>query len=58
MDACDIEQIFDADLSIEQDVKTPRTEEICAGIEKKAGNKVNRINICKSDEDLLSIDLS
>ncbi len=58
MDARDIEQIFDGNLFIQQDVKAPCTEEICTGIEKKAGNKVNRINICKSDEDLLSIDLS
>ncbi len=58
MHTFDVKKIFYSHFSVEQDVKSPCTEEITARIKYKPGNDVNRIDILKGGDDITQIDLS
>jgi hypothetical protein len=45
MDALNMEQVFDADLLVEQDMEAPSTEEVTARVKNKSGNEVDWINV-------------
>lgn len=53
MEAPNIEQVFDADLFVEQDVKAPGTENVTAQVKNESGKEVNWINIYNSGENIL-----
>ena len=52
-----MEQVFDADLLVEQDVKAPGTEEVTARVKNKSGNEVDRINVLEGCNDIPQINL-
>jgi hypothetical protein len=57
MDALNIEQVFYAYLFVEQNMKTPGTEQVTARIKYKSGNEIDWIDALEGCNNITQINL-
>lgn len=57
MNAFDMEQVFETNLIIKQDLKSPCSEDITARVEHKSGDEVDWIDIFEGCDDIPQINL-
>jgi hypothetical protein len=52
-----MEQVFDTDLLVEHDMKTPCPKEVTRRVKNKSGNKVDRIDVFEGIKNITQINL-
>ena len=52
-----MEQVFNADFFVEQDVKAPGTEDVTACVKNKSSNEIDRIAVFEGCDDIPNINL-
>jgi hypothetical protein len=57
MHTFNVEQIFDTDFLVEQNMKAPCTEDITAGVEQEPCQQVKRIDILDGGDNITQINL-
>jgi len=57
MDAPDAKQVFNTDLPVQKNMKSPGPEKVAAGVKNKPGQEEDRIDIFQGDDNINQINL-